>query len=94
MGVPGWLLRIVMAFLKGRKMQMNLKGKFSGIKSLPGNYFKLALLLFIVLTSYFARKNGMRIISHKTKFILLNPCTSIDFMPGMQFENNEPELVM
>ena len=36
MGVPGWLLRIVFAFLKDRKMQVNYKGKLSGVKLLPG----------------------------------------------------------
>ena len=52
MGVPGWLLRIVIAFLKDRKMQVNYKGKLSGIKSLPGGGPQgtiLALLLFLVL---------------------------------------------
>ena len=52
MGVPGWLLKIVIAFLKDRKMQVNYKGKLSGIKPLPGGGPQgtiLALLLFIVL---------------------------------------------
>ena len=52
MGAPGWLLKIVMAFLKDRTMLVNYKGKQSSIKSLPGGGPQgtlLALLLFIVL---------------------------------------------
>ena len=52
MGVPGWLLKIVIAFLKDRKMQVNYKGAHSSIKNLPGGGPQgtlLALLLFIVL---------------------------------------------
>ena len=52
MGVPGWLLRIVMSFLSDRKMKVRFKGKTSIIKSLPGGGPQgtlLALLLFIVL---------------------------------------------
>ena len=52
MGVPGWLLKIVIAFLKDRKMLVKYKGKQSGIRSLPGGGPQgtlLALLLFIVL---------------------------------------------
>ena len=36
LGVPGWLLRIVMSFLKDRKIQVRYKGKTSKIKSMPG----------------------------------------------------------
>ena len=52
MGVPGWLLKIVISFLKDRQMVVNYKGKKSSIKSLPGGGPQgtiLALLLFIVL---------------------------------------------
>ena len=52
MGVPGWLLKIVIAFLKDREMMVKYKGKLSSIKSLPGGGPQgtlLALLLFIVL---------------------------------------------
>ena len=52
MGVPPWLLRIVIAFLSDRKMLVKYKGKKSGIKSLPGGGPQgtlLGLLLFIVL---------------------------------------------
>ena len=52
MGVPGWLLNIVMSFLKNREMLVKYKGMQSSIKSLPGGWPQgtiLALLLFIVL---------------------------------------------
>ena len=52
MGVPGWLLRIVIGFLTDRKMYIRYRGKQSSIKSLPGGGPQgtlLGLLLFIVL---------------------------------------------
>ena len=52
MGVPAWLLKIVISFLTNRKMLVRYKGKLSGIKSLPGGGPQgtlLGLLLFIVL---------------------------------------------
>ena len=36
MGVPGWLLRLVVAFLQDRKMKVKYKGKYSKLFSLPG----------------------------------------------------------
>ena len=36
MGVPGWLLKIVIAFLKNRKMVVKHKGGHSSVKDLPG----------------------------------------------------------
>ena len=47
----------------------------------------------ILKTSEYARRTDMRINYNKTKVITFNPCTSIDFMPGITFENNELELV-
>ena len=52
LGVPGWLLRLVMAFLKNRKMIVRYKGKHSKLKYLPGGGPQgtlLGLLLFIIL---------------------------------------------
>ena len=52
MGVPGWLLAIVAAFLKDRRMLVRYKGKQSNIKSLPAGGTQgtlLGLLLFIIL---------------------------------------------
>ena len=180
MGVPGWLLRIVIAFLSDRTMLVRYKGKLSGVKSLPGGGPQgtlLGLLLFIVLindvgfkdqennagelitskrnmktvneihlkyvddltlgeainlpknllfrpaserpmpdmyhartghylpidkssvykqlleTKEYASTNGMKINYRKTKVIVFNPCTSIDFMPEMSLDDNELEVV-
>ena len=52
MGVPAWLLRIVMGFLTDRRMLVRYKGEKSGIKDLPGGGPQgtlLGLLLFIIL---------------------------------------------
>ena len=52
MGVPGWLLKIVIAFLTERELIVRHKGKSSKRKSLPGGGpqgTKLGLLLFLIL---------------------------------------------
>ena len=52
MGVPGWLLRIVVGFLSDRKMILRFKGKCSGRKQLPGGGpqgTRLGLFLFLIL---------------------------------------------
>ena len=52
MGVPGWLLHLVMAFLTDRTMIVRYNGKQSSSKSLPGGGPQgtlLGLLLFLVL---------------------------------------------
>ena len=52
MGVPSWLLKVVMAFLTNRKMVVKYKSKISSIKDLPGGGPQgtlLGLLLFLVL---------------------------------------------
>ena len=52
MGVPSWLLKIVIAFLTYRRMLVRYRGKESGIKYLPGGGPQgtlLGLLLFIIL---------------------------------------------
>ena len=36
LGVPGWLLRVVMAFLTNRSMRVKYKGKLSDFYPLPG----------------------------------------------------------
>ena len=178
MGVPGWLLKIVMAFLTDRKMMVRYKGKQSGIKSLPGGGPQgtlLGLLLFIILindvgfegqannlgdiitsrknmknanlihlkyvddlslaesinlpeklvlapgrqqpdtyhartghvlpvesshvfqqlrkTEEYARVNEMKINKKKTKLMLFNPCTAIDFMPEITLDGQQLEVV-
>ena len=52
MGVPSWLLKVVMAFLSDRTMLLRYKGKLSSLKHLPGGGPQgtlLGLLLFLVL---------------------------------------------
>ena len=52
LGVPGWLLKLVIAFLKDRRMVVKLDGKMSSQKFLPGGGPQgtiLALILFLVL---------------------------------------------
>ena len=52
MGVPSWLLKIVIAFLEDRSMIVRYKGEESNPKQLPGGGPQgtlLGLLLFIVL---------------------------------------------
>ena len=52
MGVPGWLLKVVMGFLTNRRMIIRYKGKTSSIKRLPGGGPQgtlLGLFLFLIL---------------------------------------------
>ena len=52
MGVPGWLLRIVVGFLSDREMILRFKGKCLGRKQLPGGGpqgTRLGLFLFLIL---------------------------------------------
>ena len=178
MGVPAWLLRIVMGFLTDRRMLVRYKGKKSGIKDLPGGGPQgtlLGLLLFIILindlgfkgqkndageiltsrrnmkqvneihlkyvddltlaeainlpkqlvsvpdrqlpdnyhartghvlpddnslvvqelsnTLDYAEQNEMKINLKKTKTMLFNPCTSLDFMPEIRLGTHQLEVV-
>ena len=178
MGVHGWLLRVVMAFLSDRKMVLRYKGAQSSTMSLPGGGPQgtlLGLLLFLVLindagfkgqltnagilatckrniravnqihlkyvddltlaesvnigeklveapdrpqpdnfhartghvlpqeesavykqlreTAEYASNNKMKINHKKSKFMLFNPCTSLDFMPDFEMEGQEIQLV-
>ena len=47
----------------------------------------------LVKTLEYAKANEMKINYKKTKVMLFNPCTSIDFMPEISLENNELEVV-
>ena len=52
MGVPGWLLKIVMGFLEERELILRYKGGCSSKKSLPGGSpqgTRLGLFLFLIL---------------------------------------------
>ena len=55
MGTPGWLLKLVMAFLTDRKMVLKYKGCTSETESLPGGGpqgTKLGLYLFLILINF------------------------------------------
>ena len=52
MGVPGWLLKIVIGFLSNRELIVRHKGTTSSVKSMPGGGpqgTKLGLFLFLIL---------------------------------------------
>ena len=75
MGVPGWLLNIVMGFLSDREMVVNFKGETSSKKPLPGGGPQgtlLGLLLFLVLVNSCGFKSGgqigEQITNKKSKF--------------------------
>ena len=178
MGCPGWLLKVVIAFLTDRQMLVRYKGKRSSVKSLPGGGPQgtlLGLFLFLVLindtgfkgqlnnvgehatrkrnvkainqihlkyvddmslaetinlsdkleyapdrvqpdtfhartghvlppessavynqlvqTTVYASENQMKINDKKTKLMVFNPCTSLDFMPEFQLGDNQFEVV-
>ena len=44
-------------------------------------------------TAVYASDNEMKINQKKTKLMLFNPCTSVDFMPDFQLGENELEVV-
>ena len=52
LGVPGWLLQIVVGFLENRTMEVHFKGQTSGKKELPGGGPQgtiLGMFLFLIL---------------------------------------------
>ena len=54
MGVPGWLLRIIIGFLTERELIVRFKGVCSSRKSLPGGGpqgTRLGVFLFLILTN-------------------------------------------
>ena len=77
MGVPGWLLNIVMGFLSERSLKVSYKGATAKDKSLPGGGPQgtlLGLLLFLILINYCGFDNkepsiGACITNPKKKFI-------------------------
>ena len=55
LGTPGWLLKLVVAFLTNRSMKMEYKGAYSCLFSLPGGRPQGSLLwlfLFLALIDY------------------------------------------
>ena len=52
LGVPGWLLQIVIGFLENRKMEVHFKNETSETKDLPGGGPQgtiLGMFLFLIL---------------------------------------------
>ena len=47
----------------------------------------------LVKTLEYAKANAMKIYYKKTKVMLFNPCTYIDFMPEISLDNNKLEVV-
>ena len=47
----------------------------------------------LVKTKEYADRNEMQINYRKTKVMLFNPCTSIDFMPDLRLDDHELEVV-
>ena len=76
MGVPGWLLNIVMGFLSERLMVVRFKGEKSNLKTLPGGGPQgtlLGLLLFLILINSCGYEKqetniGEKITNPKIKF--------------------------
>ena len=76
MGVPGWLLNVVMGFLTDRVMVVRYKGETSQMKPLPGGGTQgtlLGLLLFLILINDCGFQGqepniGNQITSKKKKF--------------------------
>ena len=100
LGVPGWLLKIVMAFLQNRKMQVRYKGKTSEIKSMPGGGPQgtlLALILFIVMINdigFDDQKNDAgELITSKRNLKLANEI-HFKFVDDLTEAINLPELLV
>ena len=55
MGVPGWLLQIIVSFLSDRELILRYKGGQSQRKKLPGGSpqgTRLGMFLFLILINY------------------------------------------
>ena len=90
MGVPGWLLRIVMGFLTERELIVRYKGRISGRKMLPGGGPQgtiLGLFLFLILINSAGYQNleksiGQQITMKKNKRNVM-PNTHVKFVDDM-----------
>ena len=78
MGVPAWLLKLVMAFLTNRTMVVRYKGATSSPRALPGGGPQgtlLGLLLFLVLINdvgFSDQSNNVGEITSKQNFKAAN----------------------
>ena len=72
LGVPGWLLQIVIGFLENRCMEVHFKGEKSSSKRLPGGGPQgtiLGMFLFLILINAAGFKDKIR----NTGVIITNP---------------------
>ena len=63
LGVPGWLLQIVIGFLENRVLQVNYKNEISGRKCLPGGGPQgtiLGMFLFLILINAAGFKDNLK----------------------------------
>ena len=90
MGVPGWLLRIIMGFLSDRERVLRYKGLKSNRKRLP----RLGLFLFLILINVagvgiLQTHTGEHITTKLNKrkpIILFNTGRAYDFMPQLSIQ--------
>ena len=47
----------------------------------------------MIRANEYAATNDMKLNTKKTKFMLFNNCKTIDFLPSMELEGNDIELV-
>ena len=102
MGVPGWLLKIIMGFLTEREMILRYKGGCSSKKALPGGSpqgTRLGLLLFLILINAAGykklEKNMGEIITdklNKRKPVLYTHMKYVDDMSILQAMNLKEHL--
>ena len=63
LGVPGWLLQIVIGFLEDKEMVVNFKGAKSSKRKLPGGCPQgtvLGMFLFLILINAAGFRNRMK----------------------------------
>ena len=68
MGVPGWLLKVVVGFLEDRTLLLSYKGEKSGVKEMPGGAPQgtiLGMFLFLVLINDAGFKNERESLGKK-----------------------------
>ena len=85
LGVPGWLLRIIMGFLENREMEVTYKGTTSGRKKLPGGGPQgtlLGMFLFLILINAAGFKDNLK----ETGKIITKPFNRRGAMPKIHLK--------
>jgi hypothetical protein len=90
MGVPGWLLKIVISFLTNREMILNYKGCSSNRKRLPGGGpqgSRLGMFIFLILINFAGPENSSKSIGEHLSVPLRKrksiPRTQMKFVDDM-----------